>query len=535
LKATTRTHIMPRVLTDHHKIPTVISAELSPNMARYTYLFPDLADQDSASTLSGKTPAQTFENLRQLIEALNLAPMTAAPMEGPPPVYTYFGQFLAHDISAPITRAREERLGGEPAGGMIDTTQDVVDLATADRPLNSGEVLGALFNQHEQPLTLASLYADGPSVAGSRELYVSGSAKFELAVTSHSTLAELSQATTLPHLIKHNVGAKDIPRDPALKIADRRNDENLILSQLHLAFMLFHNSVVDSLGVMDEGRKFLAARKLVTWHYQWLVVNDYLERLLAPGTVQFVLNANEHRLASRAVPMECIASAMRFGHSMVSNEYDFNENFGINSAAKAGMASLLHLFAFTSRGQMGGAASKQLPDHWVADWTRLTGTAAKSESIDARIPSHMIAQGNPQLGGIEHQSIVKLNVMRGFKRRLPFGQLIAKEFAINRLSAAQVIACMPVQAQDVVKALGFDTQTPSWLYFLCEAKAMADGKRLGPTASRIIAETVMGLLRHDRDSYLNAAWTPDKSPLKLSGGQPIDSIKHFLTFGGVMK
>ena len=56
---------------------------------------------------------------------------------------------------------------------------------------------------------------------------------------------------------------EDLPRDPTSNtaiIADRRNDENLILAGLHAAFLLFHNHAVDlvrSKNSIDLGRRRL--------------------------------------------------------------------------------------------------------------------------------------------------------------------------------------------------------------------------------------------------------------------------------------
>src|SRR6185436_12996193 len=72
----------------------------------------------------------------------------------------------------------------------------------------------------------------------------------------------------------------DVPRihnplDPAASslsavIGDPRNDENLIVSQLHHAMLRFHNKVVDDLVAKNFGGDiFVEAKRLVTHHYQW--------------------------------------------------------------------------------------------------------------------------------------------------------------------------------------------------------------------------------------------------------------------------
>ena len=63
-------------------------------------------------------------------------------------------------------------------------------------------------------------------------------------------------------------------------IGDPRNDENLIVSQFHHAMLAFHNRVVDLLVTAAfTGDIFSEAKRIVTQHYQWCVVHDFLERI----------------------------------------------------------------------------------------------------------------------------------------------------------------------------------------------------------------------------------------------------------------
>ena len=63
-------------------------------------------------------------------------------------------------------------------------------------------------------------------------------------------------------------------------IADERNDDNLAVAQTHLAFIRFHNRVVDTLPAsVPAALRFARARELVTKHYQWMIRSDYLPRI----------------------------------------------------------------------------------------------------------------------------------------------------------------------------------------------------------------------------------------------------------------
>ena len=68
---------------------------------------------------------------------------------------------------------------------------------------------------------------------------------------------------------------------------DPRNDENLIVSQLHLAFLKFHNAVVNDLraGGTHPADLFDEAQRRVRWHYQWLLVHHFLSAIVDPALV----------------------------------------------------------------------------------------------------------------------------------------------------------------------------------------------------------------------------------------------------------
>src|SRR4029077_13803523 len=112
-------------------------------------------------------------------------------------------------------------------------------------------------------------------------------------------------------------------------LADDRNDQHLILAQLHVAFLQFHNRVVASLkrgffaGVAFPNETiFQTGRRLVVWHYQWIVRNEFLKWFVLPE-VLIDIEKNGPRLFKPArreltapLPVEFTQAAFRFGHSM---------------------------------------------------------------------------------------------------------------------------------------------------------------------------------------------------------------------------
>jgi hypothetical protein len=407
-------------------------------------------------------------------------------------------------------------------------------------------------------MTLGSLYGDGPDSSDDevRALYTPDGRRFRLASAYRVPDDILGESTKLFYNAVHAEGAPDIPRKGRLPlIADRRNDGNLILSQLHLAFMRFHNKAVSALekkGTPGD-QVFDKAREEVTRHYHWLILNDFLPALLSKKVLEKPLSEWQprHPPPSGTVPMEFTTAAFRFGHSMVGRSYDFNVNFG-RGGRLLSEATLEDLLAFTSDRQMGDPLGRipQLPDHWVIDWDRLTrnqppgaprGASGQAERIDLDFAPDMLnAAGDARV--IEHGSIFFRNLLRGFHRRIPFGQKLADQYNVPRLSRDQIKAAMPqgpspagTYPADSAATLGILDETPAWLYFLCEAQALEEGTRVGPTASHIIADTIVSLLRGQSSAVLGkggAAWHPKQSRLLGPLDKPLVSLRAFLEFAG---
>ncbi len=550
---------------------------VDPPRSKYCYILGTLADEPKNSRFLDTDDATTLQRLKDFETSCHLPFATKespAPMLRLPAAYTYFGQFMNHDISAPIGGLLVN-VGKIDPEGVIGT----VDLPglTKDWRADVARILEHFVNEHALPLTLSSLYGEVPN-----RLEHSGSSIYEKD-GRRFCLGETSEADkkTFIHLgteFDQVVHAKD-PRDPTGRmrapdiprikttpdgkrvplIADPRNDGNLILSQLHLAFMLVHNKAVDALEALDSPPAdcFGEARQLVTLHYHWLILNDFLPRLLSKSVVSKPLSEwspkrfpDDPPIPPNTVPMEFTTAAFRFGHSMVGRLYDFNENFGKDGRISTTGATLLQLFDFTSHGTMGQPSDPplQLPDHWVIDWDRMTkepepgagpaGLHGQAEQIDLDFAPEMLSAA----GAHPHGSILQRNLLRGFHRLIPFGQHLAKAYDIPALTPEQVLKGLPEHASpsgdysdpaEAAQDLGFLTDTPAWLYMMCEAKVIEHGERVGATASHIIADTVVSLMRNNPSSvlrYEGGGWHPRDSLLRDKNDLAIESIRAFLLF-----
>jgi hypothetical protein len=520
----------------------------------YTYLFPDLAGNDRVGCFGGSTPRETWERLCAFEEATRV-PLSDMPVLQMrlPPSYTYFGQFVNHDISAPAGDVVAVEATG-PIGVV-----GAVDPPGLDRRARStvAVILKHFANEHPEPLMLGSLYGDGPQSADPAigALYEPDGKRFRIGSTRREDAQILRNVVVDPTRVVHATGARDIPRKGGRPlIADERNDENLIISQFHLAMMLFHNKAVAALEPShpDPEACFAAARALVTRHYHWLILNDYLPQLLSPDLKRPLSRYPSHLTEPNRVPLEFTTAAFRFGHSMVSAAYDFNANFGLKGRIDPEGAKLEELFAFTSRRNMGQKVPglQELPDHWVIDWDRMTrllpgrqSTPPRefggAEQIDVALAPDMLnLVGDSDVA--VHGSILFRNLMRGFHRRMPFGQDLARRYGVAPLTEAEVRTALPQEKalspgskglRERAEEMGLLAETPAWLYFLCEARMREGGQRVGATASHIIADTFVGLMRLNPGSLLSiGGWHPRQSPLTTPGAEGLTSIRKFLRF-----
>lgn len=546
---------MPTITSPHslfrevNPTPRIERAEQSQSV--YCFMYPDLARRDDVGCFAGTSAALSYKRLVAFEEA-SRGPL-GAPQVLPmrlPPVYTYFGQFVNHDISAPVGDV--VTLATVPEGVSVIGT-DLPPGLDRSRRAEPEVILESFVNEQANPLALDSLYGDGPGSVdpGIRALYETDGKRFRLGRTRTEDQQVFEDLLIDPDRVIHDIGAPDLlRRDGVPLIADHRNDENLIVSQLHLALLLFHNKAVAALepAVPDPADCFAKARALVTLHYHWLILNDYLPSLLSSQVLQTPLTQRQQKLpAARTVPLEFTTAAFRFGHSMVGSAYDFNANFGRGGRISRTGATLTELFDFTTHRNMGqpGAATLQLPDHWVIDWDRmsrrprLTPGPSGAERIDLTFAPDMLnVMGTSDVA--RHGSILFRNLMRGFQRRIAFGQELARQCGQASLTPDELRMALPDTAQpgakglrEVAEGLGMLEQTPAWLYFLCEARHFEQGERLGPTASHIIADTIVGLMRFMPESVLShdgGHWHPRQSPLRGPGGRALTTLRSLLKF-----
>lgn len=317
-------------------------------------------------------------------------------------------------------------------------------------------------------------------------------------------------------------------------IADPRNDENLMIAGLQVAFLKFHNRAVDRLRAnrsVEAGDVFTQARRLTTWHYHWVIVNEILPSFIGQPLVTDILRRGRRFYraddeADAAIPVEFQGAAYRFGHSLVRPSYRANlrgDNGGaffalIFDPAGEGQADPIDL--------RGGCRAARRFIGWQTFFDFRDGEVRPRKRIDTRISTPLF---NLPLGtiadGSAPTSLPQRNLLRHLTWQLPSGQGIADAMRVAPLSRADLRELADYN-------VGLDRSTPLWYYILKEAELVGAGQHLGPVGGRIVGEVIIGLMQADRDSYLSFApgWVPS---LPARDGAANFRMTDFLTFAGV--
>jgi hypothetical protein len=294
-------------------------------------------------------------------------------------------------------------------------------------------------------------------------------------------------------------------------VGDPRNDENLIVSQFHHAMLRFHNRVVDDLVAQTfAGDVFVEAKRLVTHHYQWAVVHDFLHRVCGPAAVNGAMQSVVAPPGSPfRMPVEFSDAAYRFGHSMIRDRYWLNHNF-VNQP-------LSDVFGFIRKPQL------PVRSNWVIDFNAFFETGVPVPVFNrARKIDSVLANGLESLPGFSGMMAVlaRRNLLRGLALGLPSGQAMAAFLGLAPMTAAQLTAGLPANEVALLNASSQQLlkKTPLWYYALREAAVMQQGDRLGPVGAAIVARTFVRILKRDGSSYLHwpGGFTPSL-PAKIAG------------------
>jgi hypothetical protein len=468
------------------------------------FLFPDL-QKDSSNLLPEGD--ETAKNLRALADTMK--DDRTAPGAPIPTIYTFFGQFVDHDITlATFSKSISDISKNNPRPISFEQT-------------GKDQLEKLVVNSRSPNLELDSVYSPyAPWDPNDR-------AKMLLGKVSHPE--GLPDGKEVYNDLPRHQRSTDLEFDRMALIGDTRNDENVILAQLHVAFLHAHNALV------DQGKSFDEARKLLIQHYQWIVLHDFLERVADPEIVTSIRDHKQDPFFDPVpgeffMPLEFSVAAYRFGHSKVREVYLHYNNIQTSP-------DLSSLFTF---GRSGGnlAGFPNIPGVWVIEWKNflsLDDPEAFPRPIDTTLSETLLNIGGEN--GQPGLNLAAMNLLRGYVLRIPTGQAVANAMRIEPLAAEQ-IETVAARLNDKGKQLealrkgNFQHQTPLWFYILAEAAYYHGGKHLGPVGSTIVAEVLIGVLRNSEYSILGE---PDWEPRLKGRVKGKFDLADLLILAGVLK
>ena len=483
--------------------------------SRFGRLFPHLK-----AASYGDNDVDQFKNLSTLAQKMVSdfdAPKDGLDDEesGIPALYTYFGQFIDHDLTFDPNSSFQKQK--DP-----NATEDFRTAA----------------------FDLDNVYGRGPG--DQPYLYDDEGKRFLLG----------------DPLTLGAAGARDLQRNGAGRalIGDPRNDENAIVSQFQGLFLRFHNRVVDENPTLE----FEQVQKIVRDHYQYMVVNDFLARIVSPAVLETLKTGGKYDPQkfkafkvshNPRMPVEFSVAAYRLGHSMVRPGYRLND------------ANLIAIFPINSplvqpnvRFPEGLTGFRKMVSNWGIDWGRFIDIDIRDyDGPDGGIEKFSRLQFAYRidtalvfpLGGLPQSvapsqpppsrnspSLALRNLLRALQFGLPNGQAVAGALGETPLDDKDIRIGQGIKDDlgklpPITETAGgvFAKNCPLWTYVLAEAilhqqqiKIPVKGHdepiwtpQLGPVGGRIVAEVFLGLLFSDSGSYLNQtpSWTPTNPTFRL--------------------
>ena len=394
----------------------------------------------------GPRHVPTTLELRRLREDLNEEINSTPPTSNISAGYTYFGQFIDHDL----TRLKRHVKG----------------LANLRKPV----------------LDLDSVYGKGFS--GSANSMYRKDGTFVLDPTGFGE-------------------DRDLPRgdDFEASIVDDRNDENLLIAQIQVLFMTLHNKIVKDLSggrAQNPQSLYEKAREAVIKVYQYLVLHDFAPTLVPDAVYEKIIRGGAGPLSAEnprnpTLALEFADAAFRL-HSLVRSTYQLNDTKNV---------SLKTLFQLTGKGvkevnpgqppPLLGRDDKVDWRHFFrfADYVRVPKdqrAAQVSFVITGFLRDHAIHGPPPRT-----VDMFELNLRRASDRGLCSGQQICAKLQKKFRPLCAQLGLSAIPNDDLVLAKlqsPLRNDTPLWLYIMREATRENNGNRLGVLGGWIVADVL---------------------------------------------
>ncbi|WP_156908870.1 peroxidase family protein [Bradyrhizobium murdochi] len=438
-----------------------------------------------------------------------------------PSGYTYLLQFIAHDLvhsAIPLS----------VAGGLGRGTT----------------------NARRTPLRLETLYGSGP--VGSPHIYA-----LDAPSDDRRTKLRLGRMRWKENEPATGCPFRDIARTPAENVtgidrsikgvrvaltealvADPRNDDHAVMSQLTALFALLHNGLVDIIRRREGNagpngqfgaayKRFLCARGALTAIYHNIIRNDLMRRVIhptiyasycgpAPHFIDRLASADGPAIGDWEIPFEFSHGAFRFGHAMVRPEYQIND------------LSLHDLNNTLEKSSVNDPANMPLDETWMVQWSRFFEINGSTPNFSRRIGPHLSdGLGNDQIFpafdetervGLLYRDLLGASLAGMWSVDALIAEIGSRRphfIAMSRLLADRAYRVDQlrewfVSAQAYGSLTDEDIETlsndpPLPFFILFEAMQQADGLQLGLLGSIIVSEVIFGALASDPRSALGGS------------------------------
>lgn len=469
-----------------------LAPQVAPGTVPFNLMFPDLPDE------ARLTPTEkTLSDLADLGATMQVEENDMQ-FSSTPAAYTYFAQFVDHDIA--FSEVQKDR-------GQTDS-ELLADKNLA--PWSLDDIEQRVRNKRTIPLQLESVYGDvSPGQPPPR-----GCHKFVLGKVCpyHERPDHKDENNDLVR----SEHSRDPKKDRVAFINDARNDSNLIVSQIHVAFLRAHNAIADKMKC-----SFQSARQLLLNYYQWMVYHDLLRRFVRE---EEIIAAHDDNFfdPSKGVPLEFSVAAFRFGHSLVRKDYYLNDNFQGVPLERLFMLTVLS----NNLKPTPGDGCLNLAGNKIIEWRKFVGDDRRNNARKIRPQMveplfKLLNEANVEVPGEKRLAVQDLK--RGYMLRMPTGQALADKLHVEKLTPEDLkaVAVNPAQLR-VLENSEFLEKTPLWFYILAEAakqnakaekpnataEDIRDKDKLGPVGGRIVAGAITGFIRQTPGSFLNTDWKP---------------------------
>lgn len=269
-------------------------------------------------------------------------------------------------------------------------------------------------------------------------------------------------------------------------IPDERNGKSYFLSQIHLLFQLFHNKLIKKYK-NSKSDVYSFVRMEVIRYYQWIILNDYLPKIVDNDILE-TIKCNDNKFIdyskTKTLSSEFLKGIMKYTLFSIKKTYKIAKDLIIDSS---------EIYKYING---------KLPKY-IIDWNLFFDLNGQnkpqpSKSLDIFITDSLKPKNNikPEVLNYlsesqEANNCSGQNISEHMKIK-PIPDEIIKQFDINK----------------DLERYGVLNHSPILLYSLLESKIYMKGERFTGVGGIILAETIFGLLKNDKDSILNNDWKP---------------------------